>query len=76
MTVSQVTFAVGAGVTGTIVNTASVVSDQTTQTSSSTAAIIGTTATVTPTPIDARWMLLTMIGLLAGFGVVRTRRTR
>jgi uncharacterized repeat protein (TIGR01451 family) len=76
VTVPQVTFSIGAGVTGTIVNTATVVSDQTTQTSSSSSAVLGTAATVTATPIDARWMLLTMIGLLAGFGVMRARRAR
>jgi large repetitive protein len=76
ITVPNVVFAVAAGFTGNIVNTATVTSDQTTQTSSSATTVVtnGTTAPVTPTPIDARWMLLAMIALLAAVGAVRVRK--
>jgi large repetitive protein len=76
VTIPQVTFSIGAGVTGTIVNTASVGSDQTTQTSSSSSAILRADAAVAATPIDARWMLLAMTGILAGLGIRRVRRMR
>jgi uncharacterized repeat protein (TIGR01451 family) len=72
-----VRFSVQAGFTGQIVNTASVTSDQTTQTSSSASSTVTPAGSSTiPVPIDTRWMLLAMIGLLAGFGLRRSRMKR
>ena len=78
ITVPAVTFSIAAGFSGTIINTASVTSDQTTQTSSSASTVVpnGTGGTVEPTPLDARWMLLAMMSLLAGAGAWRMRARR
>ena len=81
VTVPTVTFKIGSGVTGTITNTASVTSDQTTETSSSASTLIQAVTppppvTVVPAPIDARWMLLSMIALLACVGVRQSRARR
>ncbi|MEP6485066.1 MAG: hypothetical protein ABJB01_11505 [Rudaea sp.] len=75
VTLSAVTFTIGANVTGTIINTAVVTSDQTTQTSSSASTVIrgGTSATV-PVPANAVWTLLGLLVLLMGIGAHRTRR--
>ncbi len=72
------TFTVAAGFSGTIVNTASVTSDQTTVVTSTATTIVttGTTGGTTNVPIDARWMLLAMIGLLAAAGLRRSRARR
>jgi hypothetical protein len=69
-----VTFSIGANVSGTIVNIASVTSDQTTQTSSSASAVIQQSAVTTPVPIDPRWMLLLTM-LLAAMAIRQTRRS-
>jgi uncharacterized repeat protein (TIGR01451 family) len=74
VTVPNVTFSIGANVSGTIVNIASVTSDQTTQTSSSASAVIQQSAVTTPVPIDPRWMLLLTM-LLAAMAIRQTRRS-
>jgi uncharacterized repeat protein (TIGR01451 family) len=79
-TISNVVFSVAPNFSGTIVNTASATSDQPDPTpnnnSSSVTTVVGTGGASTPVPIDARWMLLAMIGLLAGFGVYARVRTK
>jgi uncharacterized repeat protein (TIGR01451 family) len=72
ITVPNVTFSIGANVSGTIVNIASVTSDQTAQTSSSASVVIQQAAATTPVPIDVRWMLLLMTLITAT--VWRARR--
>jgi uncharacterized repeat protein (TIGR01451 family) len=81
VTISSVVFSVAPNFSGTIVNTASATSDQPDPTpnnnSSSARTVVSASSALRPVPIDARWMLLAMIGLLAGFGVrarVRSKR--
>ncbi|MEP6484239.1 MAG: hypothetical protein ABJB01_07300 [Rudaea sp.] len=77
------TYTVNAGFNGSVINTAIVSSDVPDPTpnnnSSSTPTAVtpgGGQTTKTPVPIDARWMLLAMIGLIAGVGLRRTRAKR
>ena len=74
ITIPAVTFSIAGSVTGTITNTATVTSDQTAQSSSSASTTVAAPAPIVPTPIDARWMLLTMLALLGLVGVVRRAR--
>ena len=80
-TISNIVFSVAPNFSGTIVNTASASSDQPDPTpnnnSSSVTTVVVAAGASTPVPIDARWMLLTLIGLLAAFGVrarIRAKR--
>jgi uncharacterized repeat protein (TIGR01451 family) len=77
ITVPAATFAVALGFTGTIVNSASVTSDQTSQTTSSASTIVSQGAGVglVPTPIDSRWMLFAL-GLLLTAMAMRSLQTR
>ena len=79
ITVLAVTFAVAPDFVGTLTNTASITSDQTTQSSSSASSSIlpnGSGGTPEPVPLDARWMLLAQDILLTAITLraVRTRR--
>jgi uncharacterized repeat protein (TIGR01451 family) len=72
------TFKVASTFAGSIVNTATVISDQTSQSSSSASTVVapavGTPSE--PVPLDARWAMLLMMGLLvlAGAWQIRARR--
>jgi uncharacterized repeat protein (TIGR01451 family) len=76
VTISAVKFTIGASVTGTIINTATVTSDQTTQTSSSASTVVssGGTGGSVPVPINAYWMLLSLIAMLVGASAWQLRR--
>ena len=77
VSVTAVTFTIAPTVSGNIVNTATVVSDQTAQTSSSAATTVQAPATAAqPVPVDARWMLFTLLSLLAGIGARQVRARR
>jgi uncharacterized repeat protein (TIGR01451 family) len=78
VTIPAVTFAIAPTLTGQIVNVATVVSDQTALTSSSASTVVsaGGGEKKIPVPVDARWMLLAMIALLAGIGTRRIRAKR
>jgi uncharacterized repeat protein (TIGR01451 family) len=68
------TFNVASTVTGQITNTASVSSDQTTQTSSSASTVVGVPAPVVPAPaLDLRGLLALAFGMLM-IGAYRWRR--
>ncbi|MDE1961599.1 MAG: DUF11 domain-containing protein, partial [Xanthomonadaceae bacterium] len=73
ITIPAITFSIASNVTGTVTNTASVTSDQTTQTSSSASTTVSAPALIVPTPIDMRWMLLTMLALVTAVGAWRLR---
>ena len=78
------TYTVNAGFTGPVLNTASVSSDVPDPTPNNNSSSTPTSVTpgggppppMTAVPIDARWMLLAMIGLLAGVGLRRSRVKR
>ncbi|MBS0570304.1 MAG: DUF11 domain-containing protein [Proteobacteria bacterium] len=76
VTIPVVTFHIAATASGTLVNTATATSDQTTQVSSSASTLVGQAAAVVPTPIDTRWMLLSMLGLLGVLGMLNLRTHR
>jgi uncharacterized repeat protein (TIGR01451 family) len=66
-----VTYTVGSAVTGTLTNVATVSSDQTAQSSSSASTVVSDKPI--PTPVDARWALMTLLGLLLAMGAWRLR---
>ncbi|QBB69777.1 DUF11 domain-containing protein [Pseudolysobacter antarcticus] len=75
VTVTGLTFAISRGFTGSILNIASVVSDQTTQTSSSASTVVKLPQANPPkaVPVNTPWLLL-MLGLILGLGGVKTLR--
>ncbi len=75
VTVTGLTFAITTGFRGSIVNIASVVSDQTTQTSSSVSTVVKLPQANPPTavPVNTPWLLLIM-GLMLGLGGMRSLR--
>ncbi|MDR3386085.1 MAG: hypothetical protein P4L92_03460, partial [Rudaea sp.] len=70
-------FLVASTFSGTIINTATVSSDQTSQSSSSASTVVPVAGNpAAPVPLDARWAMLSILGLLAAVGAWRMRARR